>query len=600
MKTLGIISMASVIHRIRRINVLFPIFILFVGLLYDTRAFAQQPGRPVIFVPGVVGSILSDQAGNTVWGGVGSLNKSNFQQLDLLPRNGAAVHLEATDVVRDIPMVFGAYKIGVYSKLIDFLTGRRRILNFISGNEIVGNYREGQTLFVFPYDWRRTNFSNAKRLNDFIQSKVPSGEYDIIAHSMGGIITRIMLDGRSAGGVCEGTVATAIESDALSLTDLATVCNAVYGQPEDTKWPNTDFVGPHNVVERLHTYIELAVPHDGSNSALLTFIDGWGALSRVLAGGINSIQNVLVAMPTSVELVALYAKCCAIGKDGETGNEEVVSMERKLALDFWANKVLGFGQARCPYTNCRLKKHILAIGLSNRRVINDIMDSKIPASVKYFAAVVGRNVEGTLETHYLSRDAGGNGSGFSYRKNSDGDGTVHRLSALPPEYPNATILTANRTSHQFIIEDNGVQGQLHGLFINPIGAGILEVDDKVAKLFGEDLKSVGLEVSSQVVMPGEQVKLDLKTTFEYVAPSRLTLEKNAKLAVKLSQVQFATTEQVGELSFQPLRSLLSFREVVFSGELKIPNDPGVYKAEVFSLDSNVPISAIQFHVIDSE
>ncbi len=592
--------MANVAHRIWRTPVPISVFIFFFGLSFQMQAFAQQPERPLVFVPGVVGSILSDKAGNTVWGGAGSLNKSNFRQLDLLPENGDVVPLNATDIVRDVPLLFGAFRIGVYSKLIDFLTGRRKILNLISGNEIVGNYREKQTLFVFPYDWRRTNFSNAKRLNDFIESKVPSGEYDIIAHSMGGIITRIMLDGRSAGGVCEGAVPTAVDGDKLSSDDLATVCNAIYGQPKGTLWPNSEFVGPYSASKRLHSYIELAVPHRGSNNALQTFIDGWGALSRVLAGGIDSIQNVLVAMPTSVELVALYDKCCAIGKDGKTGNKEVNSVESKLALDFWANSVLGFGKSPCPYANCRLKKHVLAIGLSNRRKINDVMDAKIPASVNFFAAIVGRNVEGTLETHYLSRTASGNGNGFSFRENSDGDGTVHRLSALPPEFPNALILAANRTSHQFIIEDNGVQLQLHNLFINPIGAGIKEVNKKAVKIFTKNLKSVGLSASSQIALPGDTVRLDLVTTFDDGAPGRGMLERGAKFRVKVSAIQKDVPSQDGDLNFEPSRSFLSTGMVAFTGEIKMPNEPGVYRAEVFAPELETSISAIQFHVIGRE
>ncbi len=54
-------------------------------------------------------------------------------------------------------------------------------------------YTEGDNFFVFTYDWRESNMINARLLKDKIQEvliKTGASKVDIVAHSMGGLITR--------------------------------------------------------------------------------------------------------------------------------------------------------------------------------------------------------------------------------------------------------------------------------------------------------------------------------------------------------------------------------------------------------------------------
>ena len=67
-----------------------------------------QVDRKLIVIPGIVGSELSNQSDEVIWGRLSSLKSSNFRQLDLLPEAGAPVALTPTDALRKVPLVLGA------------------------------------------------------------------------------------------------------------------------------------------------------------------------------------------------------------------------------------------------------------------------------------------------------------------------------------------------------------------------------------------------------------------------------------------------------------------------------------------------------------
>ena len=143
-------------------------------LLASSETKAQpSPARPIVVVPGILGTKLC-HGRNVVWGGISSL--SNFGRLDT--DQPTAETLVPCGLLDKISVLGPFWKIDAYQGLIDTL---KRM-----------GYREGETLFVFTYDWRRSNLETAHALGAFINT-IPAPKVDVVAHSMGGLLLTIYL-----------------------------------------------------------------------------------------------------------------------------------------------------------------------------------------------------------------------------------------------------------------------------------------------------------------------------------------------------------------------------------------------------------------------
>lgn len=302
-----------------------------IGSLYQEVAkTADIYSNPIIVIPGTIGSKLKDtRSGRTVWGAF-EKNYANPETPDgarliALPmKKGAKLNELRDDVIENgvldrvklsffgVPLELRAY-FNILSTLgaggyrdstlpYDQLPSRIR-------DNIVWQ-RDHFTCFQFPYDWRRDNVENSKNLNDFIikvrdeivipklteisenpevdkeirehiQKRLKNGiKFDIVAHSMGGIVTRYFLR--------------------YGAQDL----------PEDGSLAEVNWAGA-DLVEKA---ILIGTPNAGSSDAFYKLVEGWDVgpfLPKYEAA-------ILGTMPFAYQLLPRTRHKSVINEDGKS------------------------------------------------------------------------------------------------------------------------------------------------------------------------------------------------------------------------------------------------------------------------------------------
>ena len=173
--------------------------------------------RPVIVIAGILGSRLESKAGRTVWGSFdgkyANPSRPDGARLVSMPMERGLSLASLQDDV-EATKVLDKLELSILSVPIS-----TQAYAGVLGTLGVGGYRDSSiasieygnehfTCFQFAYDWRRDNAENAARLEEFIQERrayvhrerldrfgidEPDIRFDIVAHSMGGLLTRYFL-----------------------------------------------------------------------------------------------------------------------------------------------------------------------------------------------------------------------------------------------------------------------------------------------------------------------------------------------------------------------------------------------------------------------
>ena len=158
-----------------------------------STAAADQP--PVILIPGLLGTRIVDRKNSDeIWiGSVFKLLFSDYRELTL-PIDPVTLEPATGDTMA--------------GSITDRAAGRDFYGSIIRTLEATAGYRRaepgtrpadgGPFYYIFSYDWRQDNVASARRLHAMIEQiradhDDPDLEVDVIAHSMGGLITRYYL-----------------------------------------------------------------------------------------------------------------------------------------------------------------------------------------------------------------------------------------------------------------------------------------------------------------------------------------------------------------------------------------------------------------------
>ena len=263
--------------------------------LYQSNNHSNITQPPVILIHGIMGSKLRDiDSLEEIWfGNLFKLLFSNFTSVKL------AINPETLEPVENR---LEAFEIADQAAGTDFYRAIIDTLQKFAGYKIstpgVFDPEVKRKLYLFNYDWRQDNQLSATKLSKFIKQikqdhQNPDLEFDIIAHSRGGLITRYYLR---------------------------------YG--EDDVLNDNDFPLNLEGAKNIRKVILLGTPNLGSVGAVRSFIQG-------LKVGLRNVPTeVLATMPSIYQLFPHSINNWIINEKGEALDMDVFDIETWRSLNW--------------------------------------------------------------------------------------------------------------------------------------------------------------------------------------------------------------------------------------------------------------------------
>jgi pimeloyl-ACP methyl ester carboxylesterase len=218
---------------------------------------------PVIIVPGILGSRLRERkSGRELWPGsvFNVLFSARSLALDIDPKTlePRPDDIEAYDLFR------GLLARDFYGAIVETLERQGGYVRGEPGHPATAGKRR---YYIFPYDWRQDNVITARKLDALIEQirrdyGEPRLKVDIVAHSMGGLITRYYIQ--------------------YGVTDVL---------------DGNDFPADFGGAEKIRTAILLGTPNLGSVNALHSLLAGHKVGRQAIPA------EALATMPSVYELL---------------------------------------------------------------------------------------------------------------------------------------------------------------------------------------------------------------------------------------------------------------------------------------------------------
>lgn len=265
-----------------------------------SRLYAHQAGGaippPLIVIHGVLGGRLADRdSGEEVW--PGRLRQLVFSSYDAL-----RLDIDASGTMpAPSPLIVDG--------ITDSAAGRDFYGRILTTLEDIGGYRHAspgtaanadeRRYYVYSYDWRQDNLISVRGLDDLVERirddyGNPDLKVDIVAHSMGGLITRYF--------VRYGT------DDVLN---------------------DNDFPVVYDGDRKVRRVILLGTPNLGSIASLAALVNG----RKVVLGRID--PEVIASFPSAYQVLPHKLRNWLIDADGNAIDADVFD------IDWWRDLKLG-------------------------------------------------------------------------------------------------------------------------------------------------------------------------------------------------------------------------------------------------------------------
>lgn len=353
------------------------IFIFFLACTGLAQTATKSTGKePIIIIPGLTGSeLVNSKTGEHVW-----FRKQRAKDDDLrlpispnLSRNRD--DLVPGDIIRSVQFLKFIPETEIYERLINALETRA---GYREAKWRTATAKDAQdTFFVFPYDWRRDNVETARLLTRQIEALKrrlgkPNLKFNVIAHSMGGLITRYA---------------------------------AMYGDADiPAGVPHPTWAGARN----FDKIFLLGTPNEGSVESIDTLLNGFS----YIGGGLNLpfIQNIsrfdVFTIPSIYQVLPHEGSLVAYDENLKPITIDVYdpTMWEKYGWAIWQDD--GFTKKFTPQEQRNARPYFLAV-LARAKRFQTALDANTSEKVPVEFYVIGADCKETQNAMLLLHDKKG-------------------------------------------------------------------------------------------------------------------------------------------------------------------------------------------------